>query len=69
MPEVREYFKKKHDAPLNLILVVEIFDVCGINFMRSFSNFFSNVYILVVDYVSKWVKAKARRTNDHKVVV
>ena len=38
--------------------------------MGPFSNSFGNVYILVaVDNVSKWVKAKACRTNDHKVVL
>ena len=56
--------------PLNLILIVEIFNVWDIDFMGPFSNSFGNVYILVVvDYVSKWVKAKACITNDHKVVV
>ena len=55
---------------LNLILVVEIFSLWGIEFMRQFSNSFGNVYILVaVDYVSKWVETKSCRTNDHKVVV
>jgi len=38
--------------------------------MRSFSNSFGNVYILVdVDYVSKWVEAKDCRTYDYKVVI
>ena len=55
---------------LNLILVVEIFDVWGIDFMRSFICSFNNLYILLaVDYVSKWVEAVPCRTNDHKVVV
>jgi hypothetical protein len=40
--------------PLNPILVVEIFDVWGINFMGPFLNSFGFLYILVVvDYVSK----------------
>ena len=56
--------------PLNPILVVEIFDVWGIDFMGPFPTSFGHEYILVaVDYVSKWVEAVATRTNDHKVVV
>lgn len=56
--------------PLNPILVVEIFDVWGIDFMGPFPSSFGNEYILVaVDYVSKWIEAIATRTNDHKVVM
>jgi hypothetical protein len=46
--------------PLNPILVVEIFDVWGIDFMGSFPNSFRFLYILVaVDYVSKWMEEVA----------
>ena len=56
--------------PLNPILVVEIFDVWGIDFMGPFPSSFGHQYILVaVDYVSKWVEAIPCRTNDHKVVI
>ena len=56
--------------PLSPILIVEIFDVRGIDFIGPFPPSFSFFYVLVaVDYVSKWVKAQATRTNDHKVVV
>jgi hypothetical protein len=56
--------------PLNPILIVEIFDVWGIDFMGPFPLSFDYLYILVaVDYVSKWVEAVACKTNDHKVVV
>jgi hypothetical protein len=56
--------------PLNPILIVEIFDVWGIDFMGPFPNSFGHLYILVaVDYVSKWVEAIACKTNDHRVVV
>jgi hypothetical protein len=56
--------------PLNPILIVEIFDVWGIDFMGPFPPSFGYEYILVgVDYVSKWVEAVATKTNDHKVVV
>jgi transposase InsO family protein len=55
--------------PLDPILIVEIFDVWGIDFMGPFLNSFGFLYILVaVDYVSKWVEA-ACKTNDHRVVV
>jgi hypothetical protein len=54
--------------PLNPILIVEIFDVWGIDFMGPFPNSFGFLYILVaVDYVSKWVEAVACKTNDHRV--
>jgi hypothetical protein len=56
--------------PLNPILIVEIFDVWGIDFMGPFPNSFGYLYILVaVDYVSKWVEVAACKTNDHRVVV
>ncbi|KAM0976583.1 hypothetical protein ACFX2C_019485 [Malus domestica] len=51
------------------ILNVEIFDVWGIDFMGPFPSSNGFMYILLaVDYVSKWVEAKATRTNDSKVV-
>ncbi|CAN6557489.1 unnamed protein product [Malus baccata var. baccata] len=51
------------------ILNVEIFDVWGIDFMGPFPSSYGFTYILLaVDYVSKWVEAKATRTNDSKVV-
>ena len=55
--------------PLNPILVVDLFDVWGIDFMGPFPSSFGYVYILVVDYVSKWVEAVPCRTTDHKVVL
>jgi hypothetical protein len=52
--------------PLNPILVLEIFDYLGIDFMGPFPSLFGYQFILiVVDYVSKWVEAVASRTNDH----
>ncbi|GKE68652.1 reverse transcriptase domain-containing protein [Tanacetum coccineum] len=46
------------------------FDVWGINFMGPFPSSRGNKYILVaVDYLSKWVEAKALPTNDARVVV
>ncbi|GKA94941.1 reverse transcriptase domain-containing protein [Tanacetum coccineum] len=47
------------------IQVCEIFDVWGIEFMSPFSSSRGNKYILVaIDYLYKWVKAKALPTND-----
>jgi len=55
---------------MNPILVCDIFDVWGIDFMGPFPTSFGFEYILVaVDYVSKWVEAEATRTNDHSVVL
>nr|GEY58098.1 reverse transcriptase domain-containing protein [Tanacetum cinerariifolium] len=54
----------------NSIQVWEIFDVWGIDFMGPFSSSKGNKYILVaVDYLLKWVEAKALPTNDARVVV
>ncbi|GJU02256.1 reverse transcriptase domain-containing protein [Tanacetum coccineum] len=56
--------------PQNAIQVCEIFEVWGINFMRPFPSSRGNKYIFVaVDYLSKWVEAKALPTNDARVVV
>nr|GEU79527.1 reverse transcriptase domain-containing protein [Tanacetum cinerariifolium] len=56
--------------PQNAIQVYKIFDIWGIDFMGLFPSSRGNKYILVaVDYLSKWVKAKALPTNDARVVV
>ena len=56
--------------PLNPILVVDLLDVWGIDFMGPFPKSFSYSYILVrVDYVSKWVEEIPCKTNDHRVVL
>ncbi|KAL9336671.1 hypothetical protein Peur_071159 [Populus x canadensis] len=60
----------KNQMPLTNILVSEIFDVWGIDFMGPFPSSFGNLYILLaIDYVSKWIEAKATQTNDAKVVL
>ncbi|RVW87282.1 Retrovirus-related Pol polyprotein from transposon 17.6 [Vitis vinifera] len=61
---------RRNMMPLNPILIVDIFDVWGIDFMGPFPMSFGHSYILVgVDYVSKWVEAIPCRSNDHKVVL
>nr|GEY01721.1 reverse transcriptase domain-containing protein [Tanacetum cinerariifolium] len=60
---------QKDEMPQNSTQVCEIFDVWGIDFMGPFSSSRGNKYILVaVDYLSKWVEAKALPTNDARVV-
>ncbi|RDX72051.1 gag-pol, partial [Mucuna pruriens] len=56
--------------PQQPVLFCEIFDVWGIDFIGPFpiSNGYSYI-LLVVDYVSKWVEARATKTNDAKAVV
>nr|GEY46581.1 reverse transcriptase domain-containing protein [Tanacetum cinerariifolium] len=61
---------QKDEMPQNSIQICEMFDVWGIEFMGPFPSSKGNKYILVdVDYLSKWVEAKALPTNDARVVV
>ena len=60
----------RNEMPLQGILVVQIFYVWGIDFMRPFPSSFGNIYsLLAVDYVSKWVEAIACPRNDASTVV
>ncbi|GJT94326.1 reverse transcriptase domain-containing protein [Tanacetum coccineum] len=54
---------QRDEMPQNSIQVCEIFDMWGIDFMGPFPSSRGNKYILVaVDYLSKWVEAKALPT-------
>nr|GEZ47054.1 reverse transcriptase domain-containing protein [Tanacetum cinerariifolium] len=58
-------FSQRDEMPQNSIQICEIFDVWGIDFIGQFPSSRGNKYILVaVDYLSKWVEAKALPTND-----
>ncbi|GJX32065.1 reverse transcriptase domain-containing protein [Tanacetum coccineum] len=60
---------QRDEMPQNAIQVYEIFDVWGIDFMVPFPSSQGKKYILVaIDYLSKWVKAKALPTNEARVV-
>ncbi|GJS68377.1 reverse transcriptase domain-containing protein [Tanacetum coccineum] len=61
---------QRDEMPQNAIQVCEIFNLWGIDFMGPFPSSRGNKYFLVaVDYLSKWVEAKALPTNDARVVV
>ncbi|XP_063946487.1 uncharacterized protein LOC135151624 [Daucus carota subsp. sativus] len=61
---------RRNMMPMSPILVIELFDVWGIDFMGPFPSSFGHLYILLaVDYVSKWVEAIPTRSNDNKVVL
>nr|GEV60872.1 reverse transcriptase domain-containing protein [Tanacetum cinerariifolium] len=61
---------QRDEMPQNVIQVCEIFDVWGVDFIGAFPSSRGNRYIFVaVDYLSKWVEAKALPTNDARVVV
>nr|GEV55602.1 reverse transcriptase domain-containing protein [Tanacetum cinerariifolium] len=60
---------QRDEMPQNSIQVCEMFNVWGIDSMSPFPSSYGNKYILVaVDYLSKWVEAKALPTNDARVV-
>ena len=61
---------KRDEMPMKYILACEVFEVWGIDFMGPFPPSYRFEYILLaVDYVSKWVEAKATKRADAKTVV
>ena len=61
---------RRHMMPFNPILVVDLFDVWGIDFIGPFPASFGYVYIMVrVDYVSKWIEPVPCRAANHRVVL
>nr|GEZ03035.1 reverse transcriptase domain-containing protein [Tanacetum cinerariifolium] len=68
--EAFEILKACHEGPSGGHHGANLTAKKGIDFMGPFSSSEGNKYILVaVDYLSKWVKAKALPTNDARVVV
>ncbi|GJS20753.1 reverse transcriptase domain-containing protein [Tanacetum coccineum] len=71
--EANDILKACHEGPTGghhsaNLTARKLFD--GIDFMGPFPSSHGNKYILVaVDYLSKWVEAKALPTNDARVVV
>ena len=56
--------------PLSPIIILDVFDCWGIDFMGPIPNSCRYLYILVaIDYVSKLVEVIHVRTNDHTVVI
>ena len=61
---------KQNMMLLNPILIIEIFDCWGIDFMGPFPSSFGFIYILVaVDYVLKWIEVIPCQHNDHTIVI
>ena len=65
-----EGITERNMMPLTPILIIEIFDCWGLDFMGHFPPSCGYLYILLaVDYVSKWVEVIPMRINDHTVAL
>ena len=61
---------RRNEMPLKGIMVVQIFYLWGIDFMRPFPPSFGNLFILLaMYYVFKWVEAIACPRNTANTVV
>jgi len=60
---------KRHMMPLNPILIIEIFDYWGIDFIGPFPPFGFLYILVIVDYVSKWIEVILSQNNDHKIMI
>jgi len=66
----RKAISWRQQMPQQPMLFCEVFDVWGIDFIGPFPVSFGFAYILlVIDYVLKWVEAKATKTNDARFVI
>ncbi|XP_041999956.1 protein NYNRIN-like [Salvia splendens] len=60
---------KRDEMPQIPVIVCKIFNVWGMDFMGPFPSSYGNTYIPVaVDYVSKWIEAKATTSCESKEV-
>ena len=60
---------RRHEMPMQGILVVQLFDVWGMDFIGPFPASFGNIFILLaVDYVSKWVEAACPKNDANTIV-
>ncbi len=61
---------RRNEMTMNFIISCKIFDLWGMDFMGPFPSSFGYKYIiLAVDYISKWIEAKAVRNDDPRTVV
>ena len=62
---------KRQETPMNYSLVVEPFDVWGFDYMGPFpsSNGYTHIFLVVVDYVTKWIEAIPTSSADHNTSI
>ncbi|RDY00596.1 Pol polyprotein, partial [Mucuna pruriens] len=60
---------RRHEMPQQSTVFCEVFYVWGIDFMGLVPISQGNYYILLaIDYISRWVEAKATKANDAKTI-